>query len=44
MVLSYMQAPSRRSLLFAIEVPHDGKRALGDIYFAIAIAAYVVLS
>ena len=41
--LSYMQAPSRGSLLFAIEVPHDGKRALGDTYFASAIAAYDAL-
>jgi taurine dioxygenase len=38
--LSYMSAPSRGSLLYAIEVPHDGTRALGDTYFASSGAAF----
>ena len=43
--LSYMAAPSRGSLLFAIEVPHDAAGApLGDTLFASTAAAYDALS
>lgn len=42
--LSYMQAPSRGSLLYALEVPHDADgRPLGDTWFADAAAAYDAL-
>ena len=41
--LSYMQAPSRGSLLYAIEVPHDGDRPLGDTSFVSTAAAYEAL-
>jgi len=41
--LSYMQAPSRGSLLYAIEVPRDGDRVLGDTTFASTTAAYDAL-
>ena len=41
--LSYMQAPSRGSLLYALEVPHDGERPLGNTYFASSGAAYEAL-
>ena len=41
--LSYMQAPSRGSLLYALEVPHDLERALGNTYFASSAAAYDAL-
>jgi taurine dioxygenase len=41
--LSYMQAPSRGSLLYAIEVPRDGDRVLGDTTFASTAAAYDAL-
>ena len=39
-----MQAPSRGSILYAIEVPEEGDRALGNTYFASAAAAYAGLS
>lgn len=39
--LSYMKAPSRGSLLYALEVPHDDQgRALGDTLFASSAFAY----
>ena len=41
--LSYMQAPSRGSLLYALEVPHADGRSLGNTYFASAAAAYASL-
>ncbi|MFT5176633.1 MAG: taurine dioxygenase [Gammaproteobacteria bacterium] len=41
--LSYMQAPSRGSLLYAIEVPRDGDRVLGDTTFANTTAAFAGL-
>ncbi|MCB1741173.1 MAG: TauD/TfdA family dioxygenase [Gammaproteobacteria bacterium] len=42
--LSYMQAPSRCSLLHAIEVPHDAAgNPLGATLFANAAAAYAAL-
>jgi len=40
---SYLPAPTSASLLYAIEVPHDGIRALGDTYFADTVAAYYAL-
>lgn len=42
--LSYMQAPSKGSVLYAIEVPHDGDRPLGDTRFTSTAAAYARLS
>lgn len=41
--LSYMQAPSRGSILYAIEVPEDNGKVLGDTVFASATAAYAAL-
>ena len=42
--LSYMAVPSRGSLLYAIEVPHDAAgRPLGDTLFASTAAAYDAL-
>jgi taurine dioxygenase len=41
--LSYMQAPSRGSLLYAVEVPRDGDRVIGDTSFASTAAAYDAL-
>ena len=41
--LSYMEAPSRGSLLYALEVPFAGGRALGDTCFASTAAAYDAL-
>jgi len=38
--MSYMAQPPRATLLYAIEVPHDGDVALGDTLFASATAAY----
>jgi taurine dioxygenase len=41
---SYMPVPSRGSLLYALEVPHDAHgRALGDTLFASMTAAYDAL-
>ena len=42
--LSYMQAPSRGSLLYAIEIPEQDGRPLGDTRFASTAAAYEALS
>jgi taurine dioxygenase len=42
--LSYMQAPSRGSLLYALEIPTTDGRALGDTLFASTAAAYDALS
>ncbi|MCY4496692.1 MAG: TauD/TfdA family dioxygenase [Rhodospirillaceae bacterium] len=43
--LSYMAVPSRGSLLYAIEVPHDEDgKPLGDTLFASTSAAYDALS
>lgn len=43
--LCYLQAPSRGSLFYALEVPHDANgKALGDTQFASATAAYNALS
>ena len=43
--LSYMAVPSRGSLLYAIEVPHDENgEPLGDTLFASTAAAYDALS
>ena len=41
--LSYMQAPSRGSLLYALEVPEADGQPLGNTYFASAAAAYASL-
>lgn len=41
--LSYMQAPSRGSLLYAIEIPERDGRALGDTRFTSSVAAYDAL-
>ena len=42
--LCYMKEPSRGSLFYAHEVPHDAKgEALGDTKFASAIAGYKAL-
>ena len=41
--LSYMQAPSRGSLLYAIEIPTAGGSPLGDTMFASSAAAYDAL-
>ena len=42
--LSYMQAPSRGSILYALEVPVHNGQVLGDTSFASAAAAYDGLS
>jgi len=43
--LSYMAVPSRGSLLYAIEIPHDAAgRPLGDTLFTSTAAAYDALS
>lgn len=42
--LCYMAEPSRGSLFYALEVPHDaGGNPLGDTKFASAVAAYAAL-
>jgi taurine dioxygenase len=41
--LSYMVAPSRGSLLYAIEIPERDGRALGDTRFTSTVAAYEAL-
>ena len=41
--LSYMRAPSRGSLLYAIEIPEQNGRALGDTRFTSTVAAYEAL-
>jgi len=41
--LSYMVAPSRGSLLYAIEIPEQNGRALGDTRFSSTVAAYEAL-
>lgn len=41
--LSYMVAPSRGSLLYAIEIPEQNGRALGDTRFTSTVAAYDAL-
>ena len=41
--LSYMEAPSRGSLLYAIEIPMENGRALGDTLFTSTAAAYDAL-
>ncbi len=41
--LSYMQAPSRGSMLYAIEIPEQNGRSLGDTRFASTVAAYEAL-
>ena len=41
--LSYMVAPSRGSLLYAIEIPEENGRPLGDTRFASTVAAYEAL-
>ena len=41
--VSYLQRPSRCSLLYAKEVPHRDGKALGDTLFANTIAAYDAL-
>lgn len=42
---SYLEAPSRGSLLYALEVPHDDSgQPLGDTLFASGFAAYDALS
>ncbi len=41
--LSYMVAPSRGSLLYAIEIPEQNGRALGDTRFTSTVAAYEAL-
>ncbi len=43
--LSYMAAPSRGSILYAIEIPHDDQgRPLGDTVWCSTAAAYEALS
>lgn len=43
--LCYLKEPSRGSLFYALEVPHDAQdKPLGDTKFASAIAAYNALS
>jgi len=42
--LSYMQAPSRGSLLYAIEIPEQDGHALGDTRFTSTVAAYDALA
>lgn len=41
--LSYMVAPSRGSLLYAIEIPQENGRPLGDTLFTSTVAAYEAL-
>jgi taurine dioxygenase len=41
--LSYMVAPSRGSLLYAIEIPEEDGRTLGDTQFSSTVAAYDAL-
>lgn len=42
--LCYLREPSRGSLFYALEVPHDDRgRPLGDTKFASAVAAYAAL-
>lgn len=41
--LSYMQAPSRGSALYAVEIPRAADRTLGDTLFASTAAAYDAL-
>ena len=41
--LSYMVAPSRGSLLYAIEIPEENGRTLGDTRFTSTVAAYEAL-
>jgi len=41
--LSYMVAPSRGSLLYAIEIPEQNGRALGDTRFTSSVTAYEAL-
>jgi taurine dioxygenase len=42
--LSYMVAPSRGSLLYAIEIPEENGRPLGDTRFTSTVAAYDALA
>ena len=42
--LSYMQAPSRGSVLYALEIPQQHGRSLGDTFYASTVAAYDALS
>ena len=42
--LSYMAAPSRGSLLYAIEIPEQNGQALGDTRFISTVAAYQALA
>jgi len=42
--LSYMQAPSRGSLLYALEIPQEDGRSLGDTCYTSTAAAYDALS
>ena len=42
--LSYKQEPSLLSALYAVEVPVQGDRVLGDTLFASGTAAYLTLS
>jgi len=41
--LSYKREPSLLSALYALEVPDDGSRVLGNTYFASTTAAYAAL-
>lgn len=41
--LSYMVAPSRGSMLYAIEIPEEEGRTLGDTRFTSTVAAYEAL-
>ena len=41
--LSYMVAPSRASLLYAIEIPEQNGRSLGDTRFTSTVVAYEAL-
>lgn len=41
--LSYKAEPSLLSVLYAVEVPHNGERVLGDTAFASTTAAYAAL-
>lgn len=41
--LSYTRAPSRGSIMYALEVPHRGGEPLGDTQFASTAAAYDAL-
>jgi alpha-ketoglutarate-dependent taurine dioxygenase len=38
--MSYTKTPPRRSLLYALEIPVENGRALGDTVFASAAAAF----